>query len=519
MSWPTNPPLVNRELPQLAHGLWIWQLEKLRSDYIEILPALNCGIVYLKVFDDLNGPRLWDNQCTPQLITKFHKQRIAVIGWGYHFDQRFSVDTQLSAAEVAKGIACGLDGYVVDVEDTIENLSTHADLDALLVALRQVCHDRLLGYTSFGHPGFHAGIPWRLLNSHCDAAFPQMYFEDWSFGPTVEVMVQSALNAHGDMGLSKPLFPIWSSEDGAIRPASAEVLQSYLNRFPGSSIFRAPNVGERGQAWRLDYAGGSPMLTIDRVPPLKAAPYRGVLRLGDSGPPVKDLQNLLLSSGTASGPLDGILGEVTYAALKAFQFRSGETPDGIAGPETWAALGGMVPDEASSPNQFAEQLAQVAETEAQKNLRWTDPSCEADKYLEPFRLPMRRLGQIGDGPVFYNWCAAFVAYCCRKAGFPIPDQPAGFWATMALVESWKYWSVKNGTWLSSSVTSPRRGDIVCFEWNDGDVGLDHIGVVRQHSDGLMVMETSEGNRGNVCKNGTRQLAGVAGIIRLANWPA
>jgi hypothetical protein len=127
---------------------------------------------------------------------------------------------------------------------------------------------------------------------------------------------------------------------------------------------------------------------------------------------------------------------------------------------------------------------------------------------------MQALGQIGAAPVFYNWCGAFVAYCCREAGFSIPDRPDGFWATMALVNSWKYWAQKKGVWLAPAVTYPRRGDIVCFEWNDGDVALDHIGIVRGYTEGSAALDTSEGNRGNVTQNGTRRLSNVSGIIRL-----
>ena len=68
---------------------------------------------------------------------------------------------------------------------------------------------------------------------------------------------------------------------------------------------------------------------------------------------------------------------------------------------------------------------------------------------------MRKLGHIGTAPIFYNWCAAFVTWCCREAGITIPDQPEGFWATMARVDAWKYWAVKNGFWRAANGFTPR----------------------------------------------------------------
>lgn len=59
---------------------------------------------------------------------------------------------------------------------------------------------------------------------------------------------------------------------------------------------------------------------------------RPVLRQGDSGPAVRDLQALLRI------PVDGAFGPRTAAAVRAFQTRNQLLPDGIVGPMTWAAL-------------------------------------------------------------------------------------------------------------------------------------------------------------------------------------
>lgn len=64
-----------------------------------------------------------------------------------------------------------------------------------------------------------------------------------------------------------------------------------------------------------------------------------VLRQGASGGEVKELQRRLKEWGYYNGALDGIYGKGTVAAVKAFQKKNGLTADGVAGIETYKALG------------------------------------------------------------------------------------------------------------------------------------------------------------------------------------
>ena len=62
------------------------------------------------------------------------------------------------------------------------------------------------------------------------------------------------------------------------------------------------------------------------------------IRRGYTGPEAELLQLALLRAGFLLTPPDGIFGRETEAALIRFQQMNGLTPDGIAGPKTWAAL-------------------------------------------------------------------------------------------------------------------------------------------------------------------------------------
>jgi len=78
----------------------------------------------------------------------------------------------------------------------------------------------------------------------------------------------------------------------------------------------------------------------------KALPIHATLRAGDVGESVRQMQVLLIAAGFPCGNAgaDGIFGQGTLAAVKAFQQSRGLIVDGIVGPATWAALD-KVPDQ------------------------------------------------------------------------------------------------------------------------------------------------------------------------------
>ena len=60
---------------------------------------------------------------------------------------------------------------------------------------------------------------------------------------------------------------------------------------------------------------------------------------GSRGTEVKKIQQRLKDWGYYTGSVDGIYGSKTQAAVRYFQRRNGLTVDGIAGPQTLAAIG------------------------------------------------------------------------------------------------------------------------------------------------------------------------------------
>lgn len=88
----------------------------------------------------------------------------------------------------------------------------------------------------------------------------------------------------------------------------------------------------------------APTVPTPISPPAAASERPGALRPGDRGPTVLDLQRRLVSFGYWLGVVDGRYGPATTHAVTAFQKTAGLARDGVAGPDTLAAL-----DRASRP--------------------------------------------------------------------------------------------------------------------------------------------------------------------------
>lgn len=94
--------------------------------------------------------------------------------------------------------------------------------------------------------------------------------------------------------------------------------------------------------WVADVIATLPDATHVDTSPAGPKPYPGTTtrRASRATARVRDIQGELLNAGHDPGPLDGIFGSKTDAALRAFQQARGLTVDGIVGPATWAALFG-----------------------------------------------------------------------------------------------------------------------------------------------------------------------------------
>ncbi|MDR1563758.1 MAG: DUF2272 domain-containing protein [Oscillospiraceae bacterium] len=67
----------------------------------------------------------------------------------------------------------------------------------------------------------------------------------------------------------------------------------------------------------------------------------------------------------------------------------------------------------------------------------------------------------------YNWCAAFVSWCARKAGVPTSKLPTNANASMNCNSS--YWRDNDGSFI------PSEGDIIFY--GSSKTSINHVGIV------------------------------------------
>ena len=117
------------------------------------------------------------------------------------------------------------------------------------------------------------------------------------------------------------------------------------------------------------------------------------------------------------------------------------------------------------------------------------------------------------------WCAAFVYYCCREAGFAFPIRPKECRTChLAGCIAWEEWAMGDaGIEYHMGVEGfiPAAGDIVLYDRVFENAAHDHIGIVLENR-GQTIL-SAEGNVNNVSGLVERPLDDhIRGFIRLPN---
>lgn len=106
------------------------------------------------------------------------------------------------------------------------------------------------------------------------------------------------------------------------------------------------------------YAVPAGMYTAEELAEAGILNVHPVIKKGDKGAEVEELQKLLSGLGYDCGKADGVFGAVTAAALRCFQADNGLSIDAVCGSATWAALTNNQPEQ--------EQPAQDGDKQDQK---------------------------------------------------------------------------------------------------------------------------------------------------------
>lgn len=139
------------------------------------------------------------------------------------------------------------------------------------------------------------------------------------------------------------------------------------------------------------------------------------------------------------------------------------------------------------------KLADIARKEAAKCFHGYAVGIESniDPIIEPFPQWSK---EEADG----LWCAAFVYYCCVKAGYNIPVRPQEcISCNLACCGAWEEWAMSDKRieyHKADNVFNPQKGDSVLFDRVFANLEHDHIGVVVDVKEDFIVV--AEGNVNN-----------------------
>lgn len=138
------------------------------------------------------------------------------------------------------------------------------------------------------------------------------------------------------------------------------------------------------------------------------------------------------------------------------------------------------------------ELAEIARSEAMKNYHGRVMGLEPNIQPMVELFPKWKLKE-ADG----LWCAAFVYYCCVRAGYQIPIRPKECVScNLAGCGAWEEFAKGDNRvgWLANTCL-PQPGNIVIFDKVFENKPHDHIGIVVEVWENSLLV--AEGNVGNV----------------------
>ncbi len=218
------------------------------------------------------------------------------------------------------------------------------------------------------------------------------------------------------------------------------------------------------------------------------------LKDGAEGRDVKMLQEQLVDLGyLSSKEVDSVYGEVTQAAVMAFQKRNSLTADGKAGEKTLeklycddakvsSELAARQKAEKEAAEKKAKEEASKAKTQQKAEDAAKAKTAKVNKFIAAAQSKLGCEYILGDrGPDTFD-CSGFVWYCLKQAGVSTTRlNAAGY-------------SRKSGWKEIKSFSDVQKGDILFFRSSDSSK-VSHTGI---YIGGGMMIDASSGN-GKVVK--------------------
>jgi hypothetical protein len=309
--------------PLSGRAMWIWELPQSDGGSLAsvISDAHRFGLSTL-IIKSSDGASMW-SQFGPQLVSALHAAGIKVCAWQYVYGNAPVTEAYKGAAAVHDGADC----LVIDAESEYEGKYVSAQV--YIQRLRA-----LIGYSyplvlaGFPYIDYHPAFPYSVFLGPGGAQYnaPQMYWRD--IGTTTDNVFGHTYAYNLIYG--RPIYP----------------LGQVYGHPPGHQVVRfrqlARVYGAGGVSWwDWQEARASDWIAVSRPTGTLPGyvPYKTLADVNpnDSGDLVVWVQEHLVSAGYPI-QVSGDYGYHTLLDVQAFQTAHGLSPDGIIGPQTWAAL-------------------------------------------------------------------------------------------------------------------------------------------------------------------------------------
>ena len=197
--------------PINGKGIWIWKISEIENGNIDSIikrcQNSNVDWVAVKCGDGVN---FWEFQCNSDIISKFHKAGIKILGWQYVYGVKPIEESKVAI----KILDSGVDGLIIDAEAEYEGKPEIAKI--YLENIRSNNPDSFIAYTTFAIISYHKNFPYLEFGKYCDAVMPQAYWKDIKVSP--EKMIewldkewnfwQKEWEKSGYGDSIKPIYPI-----------------------------------------------------------------------------------------------------------------------------------------------------------------------------------------------------------------------------------------------------------------------------------------------------------------------
>ena len=187
-----------------------------------------------------------------------------------------------------------------------------------------------------------AGVPVKssaaTYTGNMRGVFLRCGFEDVTAG--IDLATGSGLQ-RGDVLLNIANHTAMYCGNGMEVEASINELGTVTGGQPGDQTGREFLVRHyRNYPWDcvLRYGGEEGTSPVRPRPSYEYSVKLGLLKEGMEDPQVRTVQQLLAAKGYEPGEADGIMGEATVGAVRAFQENSALLADGEVGGDTWSKL-------------------------------------------------------------------------------------------------------------------------------------------------------------------------------------